>query len=485
MLSNRSVPLCPASGVARPCLGRLPPFHMVAVKVAALCVALTASAAVARAQSGDPRPIITKVTSPSSTQLTISWFAGPIDNHPPLIRVYRDGGMVAKVAADNSDYTDSGLQPDRIYEYRLIADYPDLGVSYPSFPVNGRTLLDRPPPSLRSPTITGNSVDGRYVIIRWQSPDHYDKYLVRYWPKGQEGNAGQYDVNSGGNDGSSKLTLQPATTYLIEVKGGQGGFLGYKYGPWSAPIEVTTEGGTPPPLPPLPAPPEAPTGVDAVSFHPMTENRDVFVTWNPSANADGYRIEFWSGTDPREEKAAALSTTVDRSTTQIKPSSRGATDGIKTMYRVIAYNKGGDAPAASVTERLSRAGANMTPLAPSVQAVLQPTGPQPLPGGRSNAQQPQGSRPLVQVNPGDYGSSSIPTAVATPAFQPPIKPTQTALPGPQAGQVMKTHFPTTVKPDGADVGPRPAATPPPPPTIRLYRPGRPSGPTDRGVQVIR
>ncbi len=166
------------------------------------------------------------------------------------------------VALVNS-FTDMGLQPSHVYQYRVCANYAQT--SDCSSWLTAQTLATPPPftpPSVPIFTSASASVNG--ITVTWSSSESYGFYQVRWARNGDHDEQNRADGRSFTVNG-----LRPGTYHFI-VQGCHWGLLGSSCSRFSEPMEVAT--WVPPP------PPPAPVVVKKGVIYAVTNNDDLL--WN-------------------------------------------------------------------------------------------------------------------------------------------------------------------------------------------------------------
>ena len=149
-------------------------------------------------------------------------------------------------AALVNSFNDLGLQPGRIYRYRVCAIYGETSVCTPW--LSAKTFdTPPPPPNPGSPVFTSSSSSTNSITVNWSSAPSYSFHQVR-WAENGHGD-GQNRVN-----GRSFTVngLRPGTYHFI-VQGCNRTLLGSSCSRFSAPVFVATQTPLPPPPPVRPA----------------------------------------------------------------------------------------------------------------------------------------------------------------------------------------------------------------------------------------
>ena len=126
-------------------------------------------------------PANLQATAASTTQIDITWDPAS-DPETGILDyvVYRDGGEVARTAA--TSYSDTGLQPSTVYQYRVSAVNGDGVEGSQAGPVNEKTLDPVPPPApsgLSATTFSDSEID-----LSWTAPSASDLIGYRIYRNG-------------------------------------------------------------------------------------------------------------------------------------------------------------------------------------------------------------------------------------------------------------------------------------------------------------
>jgi endoglucanase len=197
------------------------PLRRVAAVAVGLVCALALTAAPAAAATPLPTPGTPVATTVTTTSITITWAAsaGPVANY--TIQLI-DGGQVswhdlARTSA--TSYTHTGLVPDKVYEYRIIANArPRSGytVSSPSgyIAVTTAPLPDTEPPTKPgTPTARNITTVGATINVPFSTDN---TRVAGYWVQRQvDGVWTDWATNDITEMYLRDLT--PATTYTVVV----------------------------------------------------------------------------------------------------------------------------------------------------------------------------------------------------------------------------------------------------------------------------
>lgn len=175
-------------------------------------------------------------------------------------------------------FVDMGLEPSRVYRYRVCAMYAELDCT----PWLAAQTLATPPPSSPPgvPSFTNFSAGTNSITVNWTSSASYSFHQVR-WAENGHGD-GQNRVNGRSFTANG---LRPGTYHFI-VQGCNRTLLGSSCSRFSAPIEVATRVPAPPPPPPTPA-----KGV----IYGVTLNDDLLWYRHEGRNLGNFRWTFSEG----------------------------------------------------------------------------------------------------------------------------------------------------------------------------------------------
>jgi hypothetical protein len=194
--------------------------RLAAVAVGVVC-ALAVAAAPAAAATPLPTPGTPVATTVTTTSITITWAAsaGPVANYTVQLI---DGNLVPwhdLVRTSATSYTHTGLVPDKVYEYRIIANArPRSGytVSSPSgyIAVTTAPLPDTEPPTQPgTPTVRNVSTVGATINVPFSTDNNR---VAGYWVQRQvDGVWTDWATNNITEIYVRDLT--PATTYTVVV----------------------------------------------------------------------------------------------------------------------------------------------------------------------------------------------------------------------------------------------------------------------------
>lgn len=246
-----------------------------------------------------------KAEAISSTEIGLSW-QNNSDNEEGF-RIYRNGNRITTIDPNMTDYTDTGLQEDTRYTYRVAA-FNESGESS-SEPLSSMTPMGKPegPGELSS-----EALSPKKIRLRWRdNSDNEDGFRVY-------------------RNGELVAELNPNTP--VYTDSGLSGGTSYNYrvssfnqsGETFAPYELDRE--TPVRVPKPPVQPVA----KAIS------PRRIEITWQDNSdNEDGFRVY----------RNGAIKATIEANVTSYVDT--GLDGGTNYTYRVSAYNDGGESPKTS------------------------------------------------------------------------------------------------------------------------------------------
>jgi len=241
----------------------------------------------------------------SSSEVGLSWQDNS-DNEEGF-RIYRNGNQITTIGPNLTEYTDTDLQEDTSYTYRVAA-FNESGESS-SEPLSSMTPLGKP----EGPgELTSEALSPEQIRLSWQdNSDNEDGFRVY-------------------RNGELVAELNPNTTVYTDTD--LSGGTGYNYrvssfnqsGETFAPYELEGETQVAIPVPP----------VQPVA-RPISPN-EIEISWQDnSENEDGFRV-YRNG----ERKA-----TIEANVTSYLDT--GLDGGTNYTYRVSAYNDGGESPRTS------------------------------------------------------------------------------------------------------------------------------------------
>lgn len=271
-----------------------------------------------------------EATPTSSSSVDLTWSDNSGDE--TLFKIERRTGsdpwsQVATVGSDVTAYSDTGLSPATIYDYRVRAANPDQNSGY-SNEASATTFSALPPADPGS--LTATAISGTQVNLSWSDNSTGETGFVieRRTPPD-----GFTEVATVGSNVTtySDLAVAPVTTYVYRLAAtGPGGQSGY-----SDEVTVTT---------PTDSPPAAPSSLTVLT----TTADQAFLEWaDNSVNETGFEVQrSSSGTPflPIASLGPGITTYVDST---LSPS-------ITYDYRIVAVNTGGASTPSNVATTVTR-----------------------------------------------------------------------------------------------------------------------------------
>jgi titin len=320
-----------------------------------LSLILGALGAVAPPAAGQETPSI-QVYANAPGWVTVNWEHS--GRGADVFQLQRQQPAYTWVYENNvGSYTDTGLNANTKYNYRVCAvDGAGNATCSPWISVTTLAAPGSTGSGRAAPIITGHDDAPDNITIRWNTPESYGFYNVRWGQKGQT--EAQHEVDTSGASGSYGVGgLQPGRVYTFKVQGCHKTLLGSSCGYWSATLEVTT----PTPLPP---PPTAP--VVTVS---SPDARLIVLAWSVSPDEKITRTLIERDRSAYSDSPNAI---VQLQDGRIRPNT-------EYQYRVCLFNKVGKACSA----RLMAIGKPIPPTA--LANVTFSKGPIPVPSGKVKA----------------------------------------------------------------------------------------------------
>ncbi|MBC7922522.1 MAG: fibronectin type III domain-containing protein, partial [Ferruginibacter sp.] len=239
---------------------------------ARLFLLLTASPAQAEPPHAQLRPF-----APGG--IAIDW-EHPNDGAASVTVERQDPAFTWVFTALVNSFNDLGLQPSRVYRYRVCANYAQATDCTPW--LAAQTLATPPPPAPPTvPSFTTTSSTSNSITVNWTSSPSYSFHQVRWAENGHGDGQNRVNGRSFTVDG-----LRPGTYHFI-VQGCNRTLLGSSCSRFSTPIEVTTRVPVPPSLPP----PAAAKGV----IYGVTLNDDLMWYRHDGRNDGSFRWAFSEG----------------------------------------------------------------------------------------------------------------------------------------------------------------------------------------------
>ncbi len=281
-------------------------------------------------------PINTKVVSVTDTTATLAWY-DQADNEDGFIIEWQPvpldvnailpewtframiDSITAGGAFGGNNWTDTGLEPGRTYNYRVKAFNAD-GTSVPDLPVAATTLGLPPAPS----NLVATAISGQQVDLTWQDNAGAETGFRLERATDAVFGAGYTIISLPANTTAySDLTVSPSTTYYYRVSA----FNVYGFSAPSNTVSVTTQD----------QPPLAPSNLVATASDPSPNPPTVTLTWTDNATTEtGFTIE--RATDAAFTVGLATFTTAADTTslldTTVEPK-------VTYYYRVRAFNAAG------------------------------------------------------------------------------------------------------------------------------------------------
>lgn len=251
----------------------------------------------------------------SAGDLIVSWTAVTGADSYDVLRGPTSGGPWTQVAIaeTGTTITDSGLDPDTVYWYAVVAN-DAAGSSAPSIPAYGAT------PQAVPATPTGLSaivIDASSIAVSWDAVDGADSYIVTRNGSGLPEKIGTSFTDSG-------LTSATTYEYTVAAKNEAGTSAA------SAPVSRTTM---------LAPPATAPTGLTVVDAN----RTSIDISWDALPGATRYKIY-------RAPQGGGFSYIAQTMDPTITFTDVGLTHSSSYEYKVSAANAAGEGPqSAAVT----------------------------------------------------------------------------------------------------------------------------------------
>jgi hypothetical protein len=261
----------------------------------------------------------------SFSQISLNWTDNSTNENGFSIERSPNGvdswAAIGFSASNTTIYTDSGLNQNTTYHYRVFA-YNIIGDSGYSN-ITAATTFDLPPDAPSS--LNASAVSADQIVLDWtDNSSNENGFAVERSPNGS--NSWQEIATVGDNTTTYTDTgLAPGTTYFYRVAAynlnGNNGFS-------NTASSTTTE-----------VPPESPTNLGATASSASRIN----LSWNDNANNEtGFKIERWTGSAWAQVAQTAANVTTYANI--------GLAAGSTYSYRVSAFN---DAGSSSVSNTAS------------------------------------------------------------------------------------------------------------------------------------
>ena len=263
----------------------------------------------------------------SSDTIELSWTDNSDNEDGFKIERKEAGGTyseIATVSANTTSYTDTGLNPNTTYYYRVKA-YNSFGESSYSNEAHATTPPEGTPPSAPS-DLAAEATSPTEVSLSWtDNSDNEDGFKIE---RKQEG--GTFSVIATLPPNTTTYTdtgLTPDTTYTYRVRA----YNSFGYSDYSNEAEVTT--------PSLITIPEAPTNLTVSDI----TSESVSLSWTDNSdNEEGFKLY----RREKEEADFSLLITLPADTTTYTDDS---VEPEKTYYyKVLAFNSAGDSDFSNV-----------------------------------------------------------------------------------------------------------------------------------------
>ncbi|MEN8145790.1 MAG: fibronectin type III domain-containing protein [Gemmatimonadota bacterium] len=193
------------------------------------------STALTLSEAAPPKPQNVVATAVSSSQIDVAW-APVSDENLENYNIYRDGVLIGTSAADDTTFSDTGLESFTRYQYRVSAVDDEGDESRKSDRVNERTL-DGSPPSAPA-NLQGAASDPTTIKLEWSPAQDPETDILGYVVY-RDGAV----LDSTPDTKYDDKELTPFTSYTYEVSAVNGHEL---EGPLSDPVVVMTPDATEP-----------------------------------------------------------------------------------------------------------------------------------------------------------------------------------------------------------------------------------------------
>jgi hypothetical protein len=172
-----------------------------------------------------------------------------------------------------NSFNDLGLQPARVYQYRVCAQYPQsLDCTLWS---SVQTLATAPPYSPPGiPSFTSSSATADSITVTWTSSSSYSFHQVRW---AEDGHGDRQDELKGRSFTANGV--RPGNYHFI-VQGCNTTLLGSSCGGWTKPIGVSTKAPLPAAPPPPPPPPPDVASRNSCASEVVKQTTSVAWGWN-------------------------------------------------------------------------------------------------------------------------------------------------------------------------------------------------------------
>ena len=275
----------------------------------------------------------------SSTSIRLTWQAAADATGYRVYRSDTEAGAYTQIGtSQTTDYSDTGLNPNTAYFYRVAA-YNDVGESAQAGPASATTLADAPvaPTQLEAKALSSSSVQ-----LTWTAVADADGYRV------YRGSAAGGPFSQVGTTQAAVLTytdtgLSPNTTYYYKVAAYNTTGESAQAGPASA----TT----------LADPPVAPTQLAAQALSASS----IRLSWNAVTGATGYRV-YRSATSAGTYTQVGTAQGTGFTDTGLSPNTT-------YYYKVAAYNTAGESAQAGPASATTLADPPVAPTQLAAQAL--------------------------------------------------------------------------------------------------------------------
>ena len=236
---------------------------------------------------------------------------------------------IGSAAANATTYSDSGLQWNTTYTYRVRASMSDIHSSYSdTYTVTTPDSIGIPPPGTPAvpaapSALSAEAQSTTSVLLRWKdnSDDETGFKIERRLSTETDADFSQIDTTAVNDTTYTDSGLSPATTYIYQVRAYSGnGNSGY-----SGTARVTT-------------PPDLPRAPSSLSASAVSSSQ-IDLSWKDNSdNETGFKIER-KLTSASDNTFSQIDTTAVSDTTY---TDSGLDEGTSYTYRVRAYNSVGN-----------------------------------------------------------------------------------------------------------------------------------------------
>lgn len=211
-------------------------------------------------------------TAQNSTRINLSWDSVINATYYEIYRSISSGSYYRVISVSSTDYSDTGLEPNTIYNYKITANNNDSSSSYSS-EVSARTAP-------AAPTLAAVSGGETSINLSWNSVSGAHRYVV-YKADTSGGTYSVLATISAPETTYSHTGLTAGTTCYYKVLARNSNGLD---GDFSAVVSATTDGG-------VPAVPGVPAGLTATPADGLADGSfEVNLSWTAVPTATSYSI---------------------------------------------------------------------------------------------------------------------------------------------------------------------------------------------------